>query len=1004
MINHINPSRLVRRISEALEIGGDGFVLSQLADDYAALCKDTAERVEQCAFLLERGDEFGAWKLASTPPDLLDLVAVLGFPRESEWRALCKERGYAVPSPFDALSVSRIGELYSKSIDESHSLYNAYRAAVRKRDETAALFAISAIVRKNPDDPHSKQEQLRLLAKRAAARAAELSVAVENGGIDEICRHLEVIESQGDAAAVPAVLLARARSLREEHFRKVERAAAMKRIAELKTLNFQADADAVGELVARITQAQEEFGFNLDPADAATLAGARDALVLVYREREAQRKQTAAIRVLEEAMVEVESMLLRGDKSPLEMAAERAKLHRLWSDLEERGRPVPEELGGRFQKLNTRIDAARRQKQLRRNVTWGVAVAVVIAGIAATGVMFHRARVENQFVLQFAGLREGGTAGEAGALLELVDKEHPELVQRPQLAGAINATRQWIGDQTKQAGRSETALRELEQRVAELGAGTALEKAVALPPLLADAEKSIGGLARDSRAVMEARLGRIKAVYVENQRAWAQGQQQQIEAALAAGERALAAAEACRRESEVEALLPAWIESNRQMEALFKEIQATVTMPAGQLARAQVVSAGLEKWQQNARAWQDAVTALSVAADYKVYGEVLQRLGGLLPVTDPLIEQARIVQTGWAQLDPAQLQQSILFAGEPAAQDFIRANPGAKPEPAAFPAFSPERAIYNGMKVALARSGLWRYQLQSAKGEVVILHSTEKPSRTDFPLPDGREAKLWTVNPIVRQEGEALVSESVTYKGTFRDGKLVDGWMVSGAAFAPELEFAKRYLGEEGINLDNGRFTHSPVKILDFLYSTPDLSPAFIAYVEQEIFKILELRPYHWGMHLSPTLQGYRLAFKARLTRAVQPADWLLPSQGREAEFNRLSAVRPRGYLAKEQEINGTLVREILAGKIIWAGYVTSDGKPLLQSWANQTLVFGLAPRSGLWRGLGHTSSGVALLPLTPLLGYATANGKTVDEIVENVKAGYASDSDKDQIKLIPLF
>ena len=1005
MINNINPSRLVRRMTEALEIGGDGFVLSQLADDYAALCKETAERVGQCAFLLERGDEFGAWKLASTPPDLLDLVAVLGFPREGEWRTLCKERGFVVPAPFDEPSVARIGELYSKSINQSHPLYNAYRAAVRKRDETAALFAINAIVRKNPDDPHAREEKARLTAKRAAARAEELAVVVERGNVDEICRCLEVIESQGDAGAVNETLLARARALREEHVRKVESSDAVRRIAHLKTLNPQTETEVVGELVARITQAQEEFGFTLSPGDTATLAGARETLVAIHREREIQRKQEVAVRALESAMAAIEEALLRGDKSPAEMTDERAKLHRLGRELDDVGRSAPAGLLARVQALDGRIDAARRKKQLRRTLARVLAASVVIAGLVATGVAVQRSRVEDKFVHQFAALRETGTVGEATALLQVIEKENPELAQRPELAGAMNATRQWADAQARQAERSDVTLQELERRVTDFGAGSTLEQATALPPLLADAEKTIVGLAKDMRGERAERLERTKAAYQEKQQTWAQAQQQQIETVLVAAERALAGIEACRRQSEVETALPALVESSDRMEALFKEIQATVALSPAQLERARAVRLGLEKWRQNSLAWQEVRSALSTTADYAAYGDVLQKLTQLLPATDPLIGQAAVIQAGWAQLDPAQLQQAILFADDPAAQAFVRANPAMKPEPAAFPAFPPERAVYNAMKSAVVKNDLWSFRLLSAKGDVVTLHSLEKPSHTDFPMPDGREIKLWTVQLIVRLDGDQLVSEPATYKGSFKDGKLTDGWAVEGVAFAPEQEFSRRYLGEDGINLDNGRFTVSPIKMLDILYATPDLSPVFVTYVEQEIFKILDFRPYNWGVHLSPTLQSYRTAFKARLTRAMQPLDWVLPSQGREAEFAKLSALRPRGFLTKEQEINGSLVREILTGKIVWAGSVATDGKASLQPWARNALVFGLSSRGGrLWRGLGSTVTDGTLAPLSPLLSYSTGSGLSVEEIQAGALRAYSPGDEKNKIRLIDLF
>ncbi len=63
--------------------------LVAMASSYAALCRQTNERLGRCADYLRRGLRSEAIQLADDPPPLADIVATLAFPELPDWERIC---------------------------------------------------------------------------------------------------------------------------------------------------------------------------------------------------------------------------------------------------------------------------------------------------------------------------------------------------------------------------------------------------------------------------------------------------------------------------------------------------------------------------------------------------------------------------------------------------------------------------------------------------------------------------------------------------------------------------------------------------------------------------------------------------------------------------------------------------------------------------------------------------------------------------------------------------
>ena len=190
--------KLIARIRGQLEIGTPDLEARTLASEYSALCQRARERLEQCNTLIRNGNDYAAFQIAETEPDLLTLCSQLSFADSERWHNLCRERG--LPSGFilDEQHVLAVEGLYGKSIGENHPLYREYREAMRTRDEDRALNVLRSIVRINPEDPTARSELIRLSAKFIRESLNQLEKLLNENKDDEAINLMGLMERFGD--------------------------------------------------------------------------------------------------------------------------------------------------------------------------------------------------------------------------------------------------------------------------------------------------------------------------------------------------------------------------------------------------------------------------------------------------------------------------------------------------------------------------------------------------------------------------------------------------------------------------------------------------------------------------------------------------------------------------------------------------------------------------------------------------------------------------------------
>src|SRR5215475_7375144 len=123
MMTLAQAERLVRKISESLGQPALEAQAPKLAQDFAELGRAASRRLEQCAVMIEAGQELQALQLAETPPPLLDVITLLSFRLAADWRAYCQGHGLPAVEPFFDKYVRLLNTAYGKGNTGENPFY-----------------------------------------------------------------------------------------------------------------------------------------------------------------------------------------------------------------------------------------------------------------------------------------------------------------------------------------------------------------------------------------------------------------------------------------------------------------------------------------------------------------------------------------------------------------------------------------------------------------------------------------------------------------------------------------------------------------------------------------------------------------------------------------------------------------------------------------------------------------------------------------------------------------
>lgn len=362
--------------------------LGVLADEYAAACEETNERLRRCEQHLRGGMRTEAIHMAEASPPVLEIAAILHFQGVEAWRDICRGNRLSVPSPILAEIVSWLNRAYIRE-ESLTDLLAEYRRLTRRGSLRQKISLLRRLVKVDADSSSHWRDDLKEFEEaRLSHLADDLQAAA---GADD----LEALETLYSEVTSPEWMLkpgTRLLAQCSEELGRVRKLRAQQEGEEIARQAWQAyGAFDYGKATAALARWEDlvEEGIFVPSEDlAANVAEVQEWHEIEHNKLEQEREFNEAVIALKQA---VEKGRQR-----------RVELEQLWYAVVRHNREIPQQLLKRA--MLAIEDAKRDEKRVRRLIVAAGCVVVAVIGavtfLLVRGVV--RERIRNEWMPRIA--------------------------------------------------------------------------------------------------------------------------------------------------------------------------------------------------------------------------------------------------------------------------------------------------------------------------------------------------------------------------------------------------------------------------------------------------------------------------------------------------------------------------------------------------------------------------------------------------------------------------
>jgi hypothetical protein len=945
--------RLIARIRGQLELGTPDLEARSLSGEYAALCQRARERLEQCATLVRSGNEHAAFQAAESDPDLLGLCALLSFAESDRWHALCRERGLPAGFPLDGQHVLAVESLYGREINESHPLYGDYRDAIRRREEDRALSVLRSIVRINPDDPNARSELARLSAKFLRESLGKVATFFGQGREEEAVELMNRMERFGanDLADEPRWDDALARRVAWLRSKAAQQVATL--VADATEARAGGHWEACAASVGRVRSLERDHQLTL-PAELAAQVVALEAWAgELAAVAEAEASLRATIEGLNEEWATLQQEAARGSSPAILIVRLSAWLERATPQADRLPEGILRE--GRALRQNTRARLNRRYMVM--TTSWVAGLLLVIAGLVYWNILKTK---EEESRDRFS---------EASRLIELYD--HPAA-----LAALDEFVRGGISAADQAARKAEAA--PLRQR---LTTQLADEQRLHLEALaLADRRKQ--GLTIGNVAETESRAGK----YLKEYNQVGGNLQSKLKAILPEPEALLSACrqllDRTRNDVATQIALLNKAMGDDKIADLAKAVEA--------LEHLRLLLKTLTEAKD-----KDLDSALAAAdrAELRLSGErktiaALKSLGKAADLAGYLTALSDTAANTAGEKTDLSSRASFVFTRAPTLQALPRSalapRVGAMWDAAAT---ADPSGIFNPASLTDVEQRGLRTLSDTTQADLLRRYTLNLYSvrgiatgRTVYVIGDITESKRNITDGVeFSQKAKELTREGAVVEITWSRREFNNGVRageeITNPATINELDFIRQVSRFQ--DAKTGKLLEPLIRTMDRVRRNDSRYPELRAYQLQELYKIATTRPDAWGVLFSPAAQRDADQLRRITQNSLRPYDFLFKDKWADIQLELRAFLTPPGGAgyAEEARFWRTTFANLRNRKLIFAGWVSRDGKPELRELIKGSALYGLdneGKATVLFRvgDDGEVKRVAEAAPLTPLLRY----------------------------------
>lgn len=966
--------RLIRKINEVLQQGGNSDAAPRLAESYAAACRAVNLRLQQCEAMIRANDRHQAIQLAETAPNLLDFIALLEFKNAGDWRNFCQQNALPIPERIDAQAIQALKECYAQGISTDHPLYAAYRKAALNRNDQEALNTLRSITRLNPNDSNAAAELTRLDAKVLATRLDHLNGVLEAGDAIRVVAEVEDIEAYGFKTRPEGEVWRKAALVRC--------GVSINQAADSKAASQWRDTLAKVELVRRL---QKDLNLEL-PANELQQLDALEKWASSEQEKDNKNREFAA--VLSQLRQRIQKSEEKDTSARYvelpEMRQDFEALHKVWRTLTDFTRPIPEEATAAFRKRSGLLEAEiARRMAIRRRTIFASAAGVLIVGAVICWFVIGEMKAR-QFARELENAVSQRQARVAERLLESA-QSNKRLLHSGKVNLATADAESFLAKEHELITNFNAAFAKLPT---QLGGEPNAAHVNAIAGQLAQTHAALDALSPDLKAENAPRLDSFDG----------QWQEFLAEAAVAVNglfDQQVTSAEKQSAQLDYRSPIP---EVSLQLSKLSETVQRINDYEAGftnhlqlrsdLLQRAAAARAKFEAYSGELKKIDAGIASLKQARGIGEFSSTINQIASSEFSSAPAVSAAAGVQSLGASEET--VLRSLIGATNPATWAFINKTklPNLMPE-LAMPA---ESAIFRQLKADPAVNGDHRhYRLWLTSDG-----STSEDWVTAGALDDSggwQQIKAWAIladatNAVFADHDYGYFNGQWKLSRTQIIYRLDQLSVLKDTAAFGVADLNKVWPGGETYN-------EPLLQALDIIKDSNEGSPVFRAYLLCRLVDVMGFQPDAWGLSFCPSARAHVSQIHRIVGGDIASGDWFIASKvtAWNDGLAQLFATAKSVSYTKEASGNLALAQAVAHDGLHYVGFVGLDGKPFITGGQASTEMWGYDAASkqlALFAGSG--------LPLSPLFGLTAPRAEYF------AKAGVEPASSSFGNALLPLF
>jgi hypothetical protein len=998
-----NSRSLLMRIQDLLDGKLGHEHAEKTAADYNLFCERLQSRIEHFSKLIEEGNYYAALDLARIEPKLTTQMERIRFPRESEWRSLLHQLGVPCFPGFDDLALKRVREICADQSFRQPSAYRDYRKAILLKDRTAAITSLHQLHSTYPKDRNATHELMRLekeeLESIEQTLARLLRTKKDEAVIDLVRNTIEkkwLIPLAGKAWD-------QAFERYNAHQRQKQLEALRQAIAQVKVIRRVGNWRDAAPAIDRFIQAQNTvLPESLQPSEQEEM----NQSLAWYQQLEAEDRQLHQHRQSFDLWLQ---RLQPITHTPAQFQNEPTrKLHQLTRELELEWQHfqslVPSlcaDHAPTYRLAQARLQAmlaSRDQSRFPRKIVWWAAAIPLVAVMAVPAYWINR----QESNLSSRATEAYSTRNLANARVALADWE--DFTTR--YHSRHNPFRNYIAH--RQVQEVAAWIQELDLRQAKISELLdRVEQSLRSPlerPELRRTQLNLG-IAADLLEKLRTDLGttllheryeNLQAKAIQSNSAHLEGLRQEILSDMEALDLAFRQTFPTRKSdfSSIEDEL-------RSLRLRIQAIEASLLQSfrpedvQDLRERLQPTKEQLEVLQQAHQQLLTHQTRMQGSIALSEYLENLRILGDLPFPAHPLVRHAQDRVNHREQFE--NLAQQLLLPGNRIAWvQFLKrvdaplVAEGLDPKEA-----TPWRVLSNQAPLRnIHRYRVLEYRNGLADESFRWIHTNgEAALTTERAQTTGRT--VFTVQEF----DEPSIGQGVPFRErvytceTDANGNPFNGPWLQHDRLTPESAFYREIVAICGFDAASQSFRKPLLEVLDTIRAEPFLSPIFKAWITQELFNILVVRPFDWGLNFCPSAQiDYKQlsSFKGTLF----PFDWL-----RSSTQNRLlqplqehyESQQPISY-HRQALASRELFKQVSRQRVRFAGYADDTGTfHLLSSTPDDRQLFGMREDGtmDLLRSIvprdGTSPRTYRAMPYSPILFFNDPPQAILDRVSRNV-------------------